>query len=134
MLFEYYVLNYDHNKKEIEMFNIFQNAVVQKYTEYAVEKYLSDPKGFKFEFFTSGNEPIYGFEGFVFELDRIIMSQEHYRSEYEIAAGPVFEEKTDNFKKIDCYLQAHMNIEMIAYEVIRQYKKQMERIKQIFNG
>ena len=31
--------------------------------------------------------------------------------------------------KWDCYGQAHMNMEMIAHEVIRQYKAQKKEVK-----
>lgn len=40
MQFEYYVLNYDTNKKKVENFNIFRNCLVQEHTEKAVRKYL----------------------------------------------------------------------------------------------
>ena len=42
--FEYYVLNYDTNKKKVENFNIFRNCLVQEHTEKAVRKYLRKPK------------------------------------------------------------------------------------------
>ena len=48
MQFEYYVLNYDTNKKKVENFNIFRNCLVQEHTEKAVRKYLRSPKNYKY--------------------------------------------------------------------------------------
>ena len=48
MQFEYYVLNYDCNKKKVENFNIFRNCLVQEHTEKAVRKYLRNPKNYKY--------------------------------------------------------------------------------------
>ena len=44
MQFEYYVLNYDFNKKKVVNYNIFNNIRVQEWTERAVKKYLRAPK------------------------------------------------------------------------------------------
>ena len=51
MQFEYYVLNYNHNKRKVEPFNIFCNVWVQKLTEKEVKKYLRSPKNYKYESF-----------------------------------------------------------------------------------
>ena len=64
MQFEFYVLNYNSNKNKVEMFNIFNNILVQEHTEKAVRKYLRSPKNFKYELF-SNREVIYGFDGLV---------------------------------------------------------------------
>ena len=40
MNFEFYVLNYDFNEQRVVMFNIFNNILVQEYTEKIVRKYL----------------------------------------------------------------------------------------------
>lgn len=125
--FEYYVLNYNHNKHKIEPFNIFNNIHVQEYTEKSVKKYLRNPKKFMYKPYNS-EEVIYGFDAFVRELDSIIKWQEWGRSEYEIGVGYVFEDDCNKLEKWDCYGQAHMNIELIAREVLYQYKhnKKME--------
>ena len=123
MQFEYYVLNYDCNAKKIVPFNIFRNIHVQEWTEKAVRKYLRSPKNFTYKSF-DGKEILHGFDAFVKELDGIVAWQEHWRSEYEISVGDLFETDCNKLEKWDCYGQAHMNMEMIAREVIRQYKEQ----------
>ena len=120
--FEYYVLNYNHNKKQIEPYNIFNNIYVQEGTEKAVKRYLRNPK--KFTYISYGNqEVIYGFDAFVKELDSIIKWQEWSRRQYEISVSDAFITDCEKLEKWDCYGQAHMNIEMIAREVIYQYKQ-----------
>lgn len=126
MQFEYYVLNYDHNKHKVELFNIFKNIQVQKYTEKAVKKYLRSPKNYTYKSLDK-KEIIYGFDAFVKELDGIIRWQEAGRCEYEISVGDLFSTNYKDFEKIDCYYQAHANIEMIAHEIIRQYKQQKKK-------
>lgn len=124
MQFEFYVLNYDCNKRKVEMFNIFRNIHVQECTEKAVKKYLRSPKNFKYESFHKDIEPIYGFEALVKEIDSIIRWQEWSRRQYEISVSDAFETDIDNLEKWDCYMQAQPNVEMITREVIYQYKQQ----------
>ena len=124
MQFEFYVLNYDFNKKKVVNYNIFNNIRVQEWTERAVKKYLRAPKKFSYTPFGKDVETIYGFDAFVKELDRTIAWQERGRREYEISVGDLFETDCNKLEKWDCYGQAHMNMEMIAHEVIRQYKQQ----------
>lgn len=127
--FKFYVLNYNHNKNVVEMFNIFQNIHVQEYTEKIVKKYLRNPKKFSHKPFGKDEEVIYGFDALVREIDSIIAWQEKGRSEYECSCGKVSEKDYKNMEKIDCYYQAHANIEAIVYEVIRQYKEQIKGAK-----
>ena len=128
MQFEYYTLNYDCNSKKIVPFNIFRNILVQEWTEKAVRKYLRSPKNFTYKSF-AGKEILHGFDAFVKELDGIIKWQEWSRRQYEISVGDAFEDDCANLEKWDCYGQAHMNMEMIAHEVIRQYKEQKKEAK-----
>ena len=128
MQFEYYALNYDCNAKKIVPFNIFRNILVQEWTEKAVRKYLRSPKNFTYKSF-DGKEILHGFDAFVKELDGIIKWQEWSRRHYEVSVGDAFEDNCENLEKWDCYGQAHMNIEMIAHEVIRQYKAQKKEVK-----
>lgn len=121
--FEYYVLNYDHNKQKVEPFNIFMNIHVQECTEKEIKKYLRNPKNYTYKSF-DGQEEIHGFDGLVKELDSIIQWQEWGRSEYEMSCGYKFETDCNKLQTTDCYEQAHMNIETIAREIIRQYKEQ----------
>ena len=123
MQFEYYVLNYDINKNKVIPYNIFRNINVQECTEREVKKYIRSPKNYTYKSF-DGKEEIYGFDALVKELDGIIAWQEHWRREYEVSVGDAFEDNCEKLEKWDCYGQAHMNIEMIAHEVLRQYKQQ----------
>ena len=121
--FKYYVLNYNINKGRVEPYNIFNNIRVQEYTEKTVKKYLRSPKKFTYKSF-DGKEEIYGFDALVKELDSIVKCEEWSRREYEISVGDLFEINSEKLEKWDCYGQVHMNIEMIAREVIWQYKQQ----------
>lgn len=124
MQFEYYVLNYDCNKKKVIPFNIFRNINVQEWTEKAVRKYLRSPKNYKFERSYRNEEPVYGFDALVKEIDSIIAWQEWGRREYEVSVGDAFETDCEKLEKWDCYGQAAPNMKMIVHEVIRQYKEQ----------
>lgn len=129
--FEYYVLNYNHNKQQIESFNIFNNIRVQEQTEKAVRKYVRSPKNFTYKsYFGKNPEVITGFDGFVKELDGIIRCEEWSRSEYELSCGYAFETNCNKLEKWDCYQQAKPNMEMIAREVIYQYKLQKKNIEE----
>ena len=133
MQFEYYVLNYDCNKKKVENFNIFRNCLVQEHAEKAVRKYLRSPKNYKYVFqhkndFLGREEiAVYGFDAFVKEIDSIIAWQERGRREYECSVGDAFETDINNYEKWDTYSQAKPNMVIIAHEVIRQYKKQLKK-------
>ena len=132
MQFDQYVLHYDVNKKKVENFNIFQNCLVQEYTEKAVRKYLRAPKKFKhivqYENKLLGREEIalYGFDALVEEIDRTIAWQERGRREYECSVGDAFTTDCNKLEKIDCYYQSKPNMKIIAREVIFQYKKQLK--------
>ena len=130
MQFEFYVLNYDFNKKKVVNYNVFNNIRVQEWTEKAVRKYLRAPKKFKhivqYENKFLGKEEIalYGFEALVEEINRTIAWQEYGRREYEVSVGDAFETDINNYEKWDTYSQAKPNMVIIAHEVIRQYKEQ----------
>lgn len=126
MQFEYYVLNYDCNKNKVIPFNIFRNINVQEWTEKAVRKYLRSPKNYKLERNYRNEEPVYGFDALVKEIDSIIAWQERGRREYEISVSDAFTTDCDKLEKWDCYMQAKSNMEMITREVIRQYKEQLK--------
>ena len=124
--FEYYVLNYNHNKQKVKPYNIFNNVYVQEITEKAVRKYLRNPKKFTYKSF-DGKEVIYGFNAFVKELDGIIKWQEWSRCGYEMGVCGKFETDCTKIQVTDCYEQAHMNIEIIAREVIYQYEQHKKK-------
>ncbi len=120
--FKFYVLNYNFNKRKVEMFNIFNNIRVQEYTEKTVRKYLRSPKNFTYTSYFD-KEEVRGFDAFVKELDSIIAWQERGRCEYEMCVGYTFEDDCNKLEKWDCYQQCTPNMEMIAREVIFQYKQ-----------
>ena len=124
MQFEFYVLNYDFNKKKVVNYNIFNNIRVQEWTERAVKKYLRAPKKFSYTPFGKEVETIYGFDALVREIDSIIRWEEWSRREFEVSVGDAFETDCEKLEKWDCYGQAKPNMKMITYEVIRQYKEQ----------
>ena len=150
--FEYYVLNYNHNKQKVESFNIFNNVWVQELTEREVRKYLRSPKNYKYESFFVEKEIIYGFDGLCKRFEQILRCEEWARSEYEIAVGGIFitelsniiraverkeipvediyeeiqkkNKRNSKLEKWDCFQQAQKNIPMIMRECIWQYKQQ----------
>ena len=130
MQFEYYVLNYDTNKKKVVSYNIFNNINVQECTEKEVRKYLRAPKKYKhivqYENKFLGREEIaiYGFDALVKEIDRTIAWGEYGRREYEISVADAYETDCEKLEKWDTYSQAKPNMTIIAHEVIRQYKAQ----------
>ena len=130
MKFEFYVLNYDCNRQKVIMYNIFNNINVQEWTEKAVKKYLRAPKKFTYEPYNKDEEVLYGFDALVKELDRTIAWQERGRREYEVSVGDAFTTDCSKLEKIDCYKQAHANIEMITREVLWQYKQQLKAEKE----
>ena len=135
MQFEFYVLNYDFNKKKVVNYNIFNNIRVQEWTEKEVRKYLRAPKKYKhivqYENKFLGREEIaiYGFDAFVKELDRTIAWQERGRRQYEVSVADAFESDVNKLEKWDCYMQAKPNMEIIAREVIRAYKQHRKEEK-----
>ena len=129
MQFEYYVLNYNWNKKCVENFNIFNNIHLNEETEKEVRKYLRSPKNyyyFKHGLWIGENTYIYGFDGLCETIKSLIMWQEWSRVEYEISVGDAFEDDLSKFEKWDCYRQCIPNIPMITREVIWQYKQQLK--------
>ncbi len=100
------VLNYNPNAKKLEEFNIFNNYRVSEHTEELCKNYKKKKMTF---------------EEFVKELDDIIRWQMWSRREYELYIGDAFETDINKFEKVDCYRQAHMNIERIAKYVMEVY-------------
>lgn len=108
--FEFYVVNYDFNKRKCEMFNIFRNIHVYDECLKAVKKHLRNKKKFPFE-------------DFVEEVRKTIMWQEWSRVEYECSVGDPFPDSLDKLQKVDCYWQALPNIKLIAEMLILRYKE-----------
>ena len=132
MQFEFYVLNYDFNKRKVVNYNIFNNIRVQEWTEKEVRKYLRSPKNYKYvvqhknDFLGREEIAVYGFDALVKEIDSIIAWGERGRREYECSVGDAFTTDCNKLEKIDCYYQSKPNMEIIAREVIFQYKKQLK--------
>lgn len=124
MKFEYYVLNYNFNKKCVENFNIFNNINLNDAVEKEVRKYLRSPK--KYCYKTYGRYFEDNFQGLCQSIETLIMWQEWARREYEISVGDAFEDDLSKFEKWDCYNQCKPNIAMITREVIWQYKQQLK--------
>ena len=155
--FEYYVLNYDHNKDKIVLFNIFDNYYVQEQTEKEIRKYIRNPKNYKYDSFFKDEEPVYGFDGLCKRFETILRCEEWARCEYEIAVGGIFitelsdiirevergeigaddiyeeiqkkNKYSSKLEKWDCFKQAQKNISMIMRECIWQYKQQKKKEK-----
>lgn len=107
--FEFYVVNYDFNKKRCEMFNIFRNIHVYDYCLKAVKLYAEN----KVEY-----------AEFRKEVLGIIQWQEWSRVEYECSVGEPFPKTVEELQKIDCYWQAEPNIDNICLMLIERYKNE----------
>lgn len=108
--FEFYVLNYDFNRRKVYNFNIFNNINVYDWTLKAVRKYFQNEKSFPLA-------------DLVKEIDSIIQWQEWSRRQYEISVGDAFETDVNKFEKWDCYEQAKPNIEFIVDMCIKRYRE-----------
>lgn len=126
--FEFYVMNYDWNKKEVFMYNIFNNIVVNEWTLKAIKKYIRSPKKYKYyDWHLKDN--LYGFEALCKEIRSILMYQLRSRVEYEIEVGDAYEDDINKFERWDCFQQCEPNIPVIARECIYQYKQYLKEKK-----
>mgnify|MGYP003289871497 CR=1 FL=1 len=126
MRFEYYVLNYDWNRKKIYQFNVFQNCKVQEWSEQAVKKYLRAPSKYKYIRQYSnpviGTEEIavYGFDGLCEEIKSILKNKLWSRREYEVSVSDAFvTEISDILRDIDKY----NSFEELRDELIKKDKR-----------
>lgn len=106
--FEYYAIRVDFNTKKVNQFNIFDNEYVYNVALKAVVKYLTKA---------------INYDEFCKELSRGIGHEMGGRVQYEISVGEAFENKIENFHKIDVYTQALANIDAIAAQVITAAKE-----------
>lgn len=97
---EWYVLNYDWNKKEVYNYNIFTSV---KFNRGITEILGSNPKDF--------NE-------FVEKLDRELKYCFWSKREYEISVGDAFEEDVNKLTKIDVYSQVAPNVKQLAIYIM----------------
>ena len=102
---QFFVLNYDFNKKQIVHYNIFNNIRVYESTLQLIEDYHNKK---------------YSFDEFVDKLLKIVQWQEWGRREYEISVGDAFETDLDKFEKWDCFEQFKPNAEMFAHYLLSE--------------
>lgn len=100
---KWYVLNYEFNKKKIELFNIFNSSKFNEGVEKLLKKYTT-------------------FSNFVDELDSLAMYCFWCKAEYEILCGGLIS-KEGKLEKINVYTQLKNNIETLAKYVILEYNK-----------
>ena len=132
-MFEYYVLNYNHNAKKVEMFNIFNNYLLNDAVQKEVKKYIRSPKKYtirKFDFTTQSYNELSGFEAFKTEILDLIKWQEYGRYEYEIGVTEAFANGESKIEKWDCYMQCEPNIETICFAIIKQYQSSKKKRKE----
>ena len=99
---EWYVLNYDVNRRKIYNFNIFNHW-----------KFCEDVDRLLAEFNTDRD-----FNKFCKGLDSELKYYFMYRREYEISVGDAFEENLDRYEKYDVYSQLYPNLTALAYYII----------------
>ena len=125
MQFEYYVLNYDINRKCVVNYNIFNNIRVNETVEKEIKKYLRAPNKYAIPKKDS-DESYMGFEALCTLIESTIMWKQWSRREYEISVGDAFCTEVEELEKWDVYSQCKPNIPMIARECIWQYKHKKE--------
>ena len=103
MELEWFVLNYDFNRKKIENYNIFRNFYFIENVKKLLEEHLT-------------------FEDFIIQLDKKLRYSFWSKREYEISVGDAFEENLNKYEKIDVYSQVKPNIKILAKCIIDNYK------------
>ena len=103
MELEWFVLNYDFNRKKIENYNIFRNFYFIENVKKLLEEHLT-------------------FEDFIIQLDKKLRYSFWSKREYEISVGDAFEENLNKYEKIDVYFQVKPNIKILAKYIIDNYK------------
>lgn len=104
--FEFYVLNYDHNKSKVVNYNIFNNIYVYEKTLKLCEAFYND---------------VIDSQELTKKLDEVIKYEEWCRCEYEVLVGGLSVDSVNELEKWNCYAQAHANIEIIAQYCIDTY-------------
>ena len=114
--YEFYVINYDLNKRNVGMWNIFNNWVVSVEVFKQCKKHLRNRKKFTFEELQE-------------EVRKIIMWQEWSRVEYEISVGKPFLDNVNELKKVDAYWQAEPNMKVITEMCIKRTKEFLRSVE-----
>ena len=101
---EWYVLNYDFNKKKIETFNIFRNTRFSEAVQKLLENYIT-------------------FDDFVEKLKNEIKYSFWSKREYEISVGDAFCGE-EELEKWDISMQVLPNIKILAKYIINFYNEE----------
>ena len=96
---EWYVLNYDFNKKQIIKFNIFNNIKFYSGVKELLEDYTD-------------------IDDFVSGLTSLLRYCFWCKREYEISVGDAFENDLDKYVKLDIFEQVIPNVKVLAYYII----------------
>lgn len=96
---EWYVLNYDFNKKQIIKFNIFNNIKFYSGVKELLENYTD-------------------IDDFVSGLTSLLRYCFWCKREYEISVGDAFENDLDKYIKLDIFEQVIPNVKVLAYYII----------------
>lgn len=120
MQFEYYVLNYNANKKKVEPFNVFSNISLNDRCVSIIKNYLNNAE--KYTYTDFNNSVFVGYKALCEEIKNQIKWQEHGRREYEISVSDAFETDINKLEKWDCYMQCLPNITIIVDAMIKQYQ------------
>lgn len=100
---DYRVINHDFNRRAFEDFNVFRNVHVHDGAVEVLDRYRKGK---------------ISFDELDEALDKLVMWQEWSRTEYEILIGPWPSHDEDEWEKIDCYRQYHMNHTAAALKVL----------------
>ena len=96
---EWYVLNYDFNKKQIIKFNIFNNIKFYSGVKELLENYTD-------------------IDDFISGLTSLLRYCFWCKREYEISVGDAFENDLDKYVKLDIFEQVIPNVKVLAYYII----------------
>ena len=94
-LLKFNVLNYDHSRNKVEMFNVFNNIHVLERSVEAIEEYKKDKDTEKLKD----------------AILKAVKYEENGRYQYEVLVGP-FADSYDKLEKWNCYEQFESNIDM----------------------
>lgn len=100
---EFYVLNYDWNKKKLYNFNIFNSSKFNDYVKSDFENYKMNGRNY---------------EDFKEEVRKDLMSAFWSKREYELSIGDAFDTNLDNYEKIDAYSLIVPNLDILVKYII----------------
>lgn len=101
---EWYVLNYDFNRKKVENFNIFRSCRFVDGVKELLDNYIT-------------------FDDFIEKLEKQLQYSFWSKREYEISVSDAFETDLDKYEKIDIYFQVKPNVKILAKYIIDNYNE-----------